>query len=288
MTEPDVAEASAVPAAPAVPTPADEATIAAAGIPFHVLLWGDAGGAPLLLVHGVTSAARTWWRIGPGLAAAGYRVVAPDLPGHGLTGHWTGHHRFRDNARDLAAFADAALPGAGPADVRVVGHSWGAMTSAALPAVGYVPDRLVLVDPPAIPREVIALMLDDPVERRYDDLEEAIRIVGAANPSWAEGDVFAKAEGLTQFDESAVRAVLTENGDWDGGLADLADPAARDVPVRLIRGDPAAGGLIPDEALPALTARLGAEHVVTIAGAPHSPHRTHPSETLEALLRLLR
>jgi pimeloyl-ACP methyl ester carboxylesterase len=287
MTEPNGTALPPALAALAAPAPPEEATIVAAGIPFHLLLWGETGDAPLLLLHGVTSAARSWWRLGPGLAAAGYRVVAPDLPGHGRTGHWTGHHRFRDSARDLAAFAAAALPGAAPADVRVVGHSWGAMTAAALPAARYVPGRLVLVDPPAIPLEVLAPMLDDPTERRYDDLEEAIRIVAAVNPTWSEGDVFAKAEGLTQFDEAAVRAVLTQNGDWDGGLADLADPAARDVPVRLIRGDPAAGGLIPDEALPALAARLGTSQVATIAGAPHSPHRTHPAETLEALLRFL-
>ena len=74
----------------------------------------------------MTSNARTWWRVRPAIAAAGYRVVAPDLPGHGLTAHWTGHVAFRDNAADLAAFARAAFAGADPAAVRVVGHSLGA------------------------------------------------------------------------------------------------------------------------------------------------------------------
>jgi hypothetical protein len=153
------------------------------------------------------------------------------------------------------------------------------MTAARLPGVGYAPRTLVLIDPPAIPAAAIATMLDDPIERHYDDLDEALVAIGRLHPTWSYGDVVAKAEALSQFDEPAVRAVLTENGDWDGGLAALADPAARDVATRLIRGDPAAGGYIPDAAVPALEARLGAENITTITGAPHSPHRTHPIET---------
>jgi pimeloyl-ACP methyl ester carboxylesterase len=277
-----------VAAALAAPGAAEESTVTAAGIPFHALRWGSSDAPPVLLVHGVTASAAGWWRIGPAVAAAGYHVVAPDQPGHGLTGHWTGHVGFRDNAADLAAFARAALPGMTAADVRVVGHSWGAMTVAALPVAGYVPSRLVLIDPPAIPLETIALMLNDPTERRYEDVAEAIEIIGRANRTWPYGDVVAKAEGLTQFDEAAVRSVLLDNGDWDGGLADLSEPAARFVPARLIRGDPACGGFVPDEALPAFEARLGAEHIVTITGAPHSPHRTHPFETVASILRFLR
>jgi pimeloyl-ACP methyl ester carboxylesterase len=36
-----------------------------------------------VLLHGVMSCAATWWRIGLALAARGWRVDAPDLPGHG-------------------------------------------------------------------------------------------------------------------------------------------------------------------------------------------------------------
>jgi pimeloyl-ACP methyl ester carboxylesterase len=277
-----------VAAALASPAPPDESMVEAAGIPFHVLSWGEAAGPPVLLMHGVTSNARTWWRVGPAVAAAGYRVVAPDLPGHGLTGHWVAHVTFRDNAADLAALAREVFPGRDASEVRVVGHSWGAMTAAAFPSAGYLPARLVLLDPPTIPLALIRQMLVDPTERRYDDVDEAIAVVGRMNPTYGYGDVVAKAEALTQFDEPAVRAILTENGDFDGGLAALADSAARDVPTRLIRGDPGWGGLVPDSAMPAFMARLGEEGVATIANSPHSPQRTHPGETTEALLRALR
>jgi pimeloyl-ACP methyl ester carboxylesterase len=151
VTDPtDAAERAAL---EALREPADSESlwVEAAGIRFHALAWGDAAAAPLVLIHGVTSSARGWWRIGPALAAAGYRVIAPDLPGHGLTGSWTGHVLFRDNAADVAPFARPAFPTGAESDVRVVGHSWGGMTAAWLPSVGYSPRRLVLVDPPAIP-----------------------------------------------------------------------------------------------------------------------------------------
>jgi pimeloyl-ACP methyl ester carboxylesterase len=277
--------APAVAAALADPVSPAESIVEAGSIPFHVLTWGAAEARPALLLHGVTSSARTWWRVGPALAAAGIRVVAPDLPGHGKTRRWLGHHRFHDNAADLVAFARAA--GLERPDLRIVGHSWGGMTAAAIPAAGLVPAGLVLIDPPAVPLAAIAAMLEDPLEGAFDDIDEAVEVVGGLHPTWPYGDVIAKAEGLTQFDEAAVRAVLTQNGDWDGGLGALADPAARDVPVWLIRGDPAFGGYVPDALIPDFAARLGADRIITIAGAPHSPQRTHPEALVKVLLRAL-
>jgi len=277
---------SAVLAALDDPAAPEFGVVEAAGIPYATRSWGDPGAAPLLLLHGVTASSRVWWRIGPALAVGlGRRVVAVDQAGHGRTRHWTGHHRFADNAADIAALAHAAdLVGPG---LRVVGHSWGGMTAAALPGAGLIPDRMVLLDPPAISAAAIATMLDDPVERHYDGLDEAIDALGRHHPTWSYGDVVAKAEALTQFDEPAVRAVLTRNGDWDGGLAALADPAAAGVSVWLVRGDPAAGGLIPDEEAVRFAERIGPERVITIDGGTHSPMRVLPEATTAALLRAL-
>jgi pimeloyl-ACP methyl ester carboxylesterase len=267
------------------PGPGEASTTQAAGIPFASIAWGDPAARPLLLIHGVAASSRVWWRVGPALAAAGHRVTAPDLPGHGLTGHWLGHHRFRDNAADVAAWIRAA--GLDVPSLQVVGHSWGGMTAACLPAAGLRPEVTVLLDPPAIPLAAISSMLDDPVERHYDDLDEAVRAIGDLYPTSGYGDVVAKAEALTQFDVEAVRAVLTQNGDWDGGLSALADPAAAGATVRLIRGEPAWGGLIPDEAAAAFARRLGEANVITIPRGSHSPMRQQPERTTRELMRAL-
>jgi N-formylmaleamate deformylase len=271
----------------ALDDPSDGAriTVEAARIPFSALTWGEPGARPLLLLHGVTASAEVWWRLGPAFAATGRSVVAPDLAGHGRTGHWAGHHRFRANAADVAAFARAA--GLERDDLQVIGHSWGAMTAAALPVAGLRPAALILLDPPAIPRAFIARMVDDPDSRTYDDLDAAIEAVRRQNPDWHEPDIVAKARALTQLDEAAARAVLLDNGDWDGGLADLADPAAAGIPVWLVRGDPAFGGLLPDAVIPAYAARIGADHIRTIVGGAHSPQRVQPVATTAALLRAL-
>ena len=277
----------------------DHATrVSAGGIPFAMIEWGDPAAEPILLIHGVTSSVETWWRVGPALAATGRRVVALDLPGHGRTGHWNGHHRFREAAEDVRAFVLAA--GLDRPDLRVVGHSFGAMAAAALPVSGFRPARLVLMDPPAAPEAGMRAMAEDPVERHYPDLDEGIRVVGVAFPSWTYGDVVAKAVGLHRVEQAAARAILLENGDWDAGVADLAAATAlvgaasgqaatrpELPPTWVVRGDPAAGGLTFDGALPSLAALLGPDRILTIAGAPHSPQRTHPEATVLALITAL-
>ena len=45
--------------------------------------------------------------------------------------------------------------------------------------------------------------------------------------------------------------------------------------------------MIADEHVPALAERVGSDHVITIAGAGHSPQRTHPEATILAILRAL-
>lgn len=273
-------------AALADPDDATPGSVAANGLVYATRSWGDPDRPPVLIVHGVTSSSRTFWRLGPALAAGLDRhVVALDQAGHGLTRGWLGHHRFRDNAADLLAVLAAA--GLDQPDLRVLGHSWGGMTAAWFPALGLTTEAIALLDPPAVSAAEIATMLDDPIERHYDDLAEAIAGIGGLNPTWPHGDVLAKAESLTQFDVPAVRDVLTRNGDWDGGLAALADPAAAHAVVRVVRGEPTSGGLIPDPAAEALAARLGPEHVITIAGGSHSPQRLRPEATILALLRAL-
>jgi len=276
----------AVVAALAEPPEAERGRVTANGLVYATRSWGERDAPPLLLIHGVTSTSSIWWRIGPALAAGlDRRVIALDQAGHGETVGWLGHHRFRDNAADLVRVVDAA--GWRRPDLGLVGHSWGGMTAAWFPALGLATEVLVLLDPPAVPLAAIATMLDDPIERHYDDLDEAITVLAPMNPTWGYGDVVAKGEGLTSFDVEAVKAVLLDNGDWDGGLAALSDASSAGARVRWVRGDPAAGGLIPDAAADAITASFGADAVITIRGATHSPMRAFPEATTRALLLAL-
>jgi pimeloyl-ACP methyl ester carboxylesterase len=265
--------------------PGDRITIEAAGIPWSALVWGDPASRPLVVIHGVTACAEAWWRTGPALAATGRRVVAVDQAGHGQTGHWIGHHRFRDNAADLVAFVRAAE--LDRAELQVIGHSWGAVTAAAMPIAGLRPVTLVLLDPPVLPLAYVSLEARDPKQQPTDDLAQAIAMIRAQDATLSDGDVQAMARGVVQMDVAAVRSIVLDNGDWDGGLADLRDPAASGLDIWVIRGDPRTGSYVSDDAARAFADVVGDDHVLSIPGAPHSPMRTHPVQTLAAFLRAL-
>lgn len=55
------------------------------GLALRVLEAGPPGGPPLVLLHGWAISAYLWRHNIAALAGAGYRVHAPDLPGHGLS-----------------------------------------------------------------------------------------------------------------------------------------------------------------------------------------------------------
>ena len=96
------------------------------------LTWGPESGRLAVLLHGFPDTAHTWRHLGPVLADAGWRVVAPfsrgyapsDVPADG-SGHIA------------ALMADAVgvheAMGGGP-DAVLVGHDWGAITANALAA----------------------------------------------------------------------------------------------------------------------------------------------------------
>jgi pimeloyl-ACP methyl ester carboxylesterase len=267
------------------PPPGTARIVHARGYAWHTVEWGQPSDPPLLLLHGVTSSSETFWRVGPCLAADRRRVIAIDLPGHGRTGGWRGRQRWIETAEDVVGFIGASE--LDRSELTVIGHSWGGMVAAALPAAGFRPQRLILVDPPALRRSALVPLTQDATERRYEHVGDAIGAIRASGVTWSEGDIRAKANALTQIDAAAVRAIYLENGDYDAGVAALADPAAMDVPVWVIRGDPDEGGLIADEHVWVLAGRVGADHIATIAGAGHSPQRTHPEATIVAILQAL-
>ena len=269
----------------AVP-PGEPAVVDAAGMRWVLRSWGALTDPPLLLAHGIMSDGGVYWRIGPALATAGWRVIAVDLPGHGGTGPWNGRYVLGETSGDLASLIGAL--DLDLSELVVMGHSWGAMVTAGLPAAGMRSGALVLIDPPQLALGEMLAMTRDPVEHPYDSIDEARRNLRVANPDWIEGDVEAKALALTRFDPNATNAILGRNGDWDAGHSSLAHPNAAGVPIWYLRGEPASGGLIPDDIVPDLAMRVGADHVLTIAGASHSPMRSrNPSSLVRAILEAL-
>jgi epoxide hydrolase 4 len=97
------------------------------GITLHYV---EAGEGPLVvLLHGFPEFWYGWRRQIPALAAAGYRVVAPDMRGYNLSDRPVGWREYDTNllAGDIAGLVKAL----GEERAQIVGHDWGA-------AVAYV------------------------------------------------------------------------------------------------------------------------------------------------------
>lgn len=89
---------------------------------------GSATGAPVLLVHGFGASAYQWRHLMPALAAAGRRVLAPDLPGHGFSQlvFAAGEYTRAAYARRLWMLLDAL----GISRAPLIGHSMGGAVAA--------------------------------------------------------------------------------------------------------------------------------------------------------------
>lgn len=142
-----------------------------------------------LLLHGITGSSGTWWRVGPALADAGWRVTALDLPGHGdsprmgrpmKAGEWAASVHETMSARDRK-----------PVDL-AIGHSAGAATL--LEVVALEPGiarRVVLEDPPGVgdvSRPDWAAHLEREVAAAVRDPERFGWLVLRENPTWDPED----------------------------------------------------------------------------------------------------
>lgn len=86
----------------------ESSTVVVNGDRLHVNALGPKNGAPVVLVHGLGGRAEDWRSLAPYLAAAGYRVYMPDLPGYGRSDRPANFsYSVRDEAAVVVGFLDA-------------------------------------------------------------------------------------------------------------------------------------------------------------------------------------
>jgi pimeloyl-ACP methyl ester carboxylesterase len=248
------------------------------------LLWDPGGPArgEVALLHGVMALADTWWRVGPALAARGWRVSAIDLPGHaGDAG--------RDGALDLDALVDGVAARLdGPVDL-LAGHSLGAIVALGLLARDPGTARAVVLEEPPGPGSIdlavlAAVIAQDAVAVRRDRAPLVAR-EREANPRWDPGDLERSVRGIEEADADAIAAALRGPLRWD--LAALL--AGVNVPM-LVLAATAAPGSFPLDAGSAL--RGDDREAVRAAVRPgrfleleggHCLHRDDPQRWLEVV-----
>ncbi len=141
-------------------------TIRVNDIDMHCEIRGE--GPPLLLLHGFTGAGADWAHVFDlEELAATYRVIIPDLRGHGRTSNDRDSIWHRDCARDVVALADAL----GVAAFRAVGLSMGAnvMLHVSSRAPSRVVAQVLVSATPHFPREARAVMRSIAAAPRSDD-----------------------------------------------------------------------------------------------------------------------
>ncbi len=90
------------------------------GLRLHYVTAGPTDGQPVILLHGFPEFWYSWRFQIPALAAAGYRVIAPDQRGYNLSGKG-GPYDVATLAGDVAHLQETL----GIASSHIVGHDWG-------------------------------------------------------------------------------------------------------------------------------------------------------------------
>lgn len=229
----------------------------------HVHEWGDADAPPVLCLHGVTAHGCRFRRLAEEHLAR-YRVLAPDLRGHGRSS-WEPPWTLAQHVEDIRETLDSA----GVERATVVGHSFGGRLTLELTAAG-VAERSVLLDPvvwapPAIALERAEQQRPDRSFANEEDARAERTLLSPLAPRALIDEEFR--EHLVTGDDGRLRfrysqaAVIAAYGE----LAQR--PPAWEllqVPTLLVVG--ADTDVVPPAVVDALRSELGDLEVVTVPG----------------------
>lgn len=276
--------------------------LAASGCRLHVVEAGPPDGRPVVLLHGFPEFWWSWRRQIPALAAAGYRVVAPDLRGYHRSSkpRGVGAYRIDRLAGDLRALLDDL----GPAPHAVVAHDWGA--AHAFYAALVFPERfagLAILNGPH-PLAFRRALFHDPAQRRRSRyvfwfqlpwiperklLEDGARRLRAMFRRTSRPGTFSDAELDRYAAAAAIPGAMTSMLHWYRAALRRRAPAPPGggvvPPVRILWGiDDAALG---EPLLDATASRCRDVEVFRLAGAGHWVQHEAPDRVNELLLDFL-
>ncbi|NEQ68582.1 MAG: alpha/beta fold hydrolase, partial [Symploca sp. SIO2D2] len=220
--------------------------------------WGSPDNPIVLCIHGILEQGLAWQEVALPLAAQGYRVVAPDLFGHGRSSHLELVTSY--NSLTFLAQIERVIQKLPDQPLLLVGHSMGAMLAAAIAKVR--PEKikeLILVELPLPAEESkkeslvnqLTTCLDylnsTPQHPIFPDVATAASRLRQAIPSLSEEFSYILAERITQPSQGGVR------WSWDAiirtrsilGLNNLPGGRAQylemlksiQVPTTLVYGD---------------------------------------------------
>ncbi|MCE8037642.1 MAG: alpha/beta fold hydrolase [Halomonadaceae bacterium] len=256
------------------------------------IAWTASGqGQPVILVHGSWDTHAAWDRVAPELAQE-LRVIRYDRRGHGESECPPGQGRYSEDVDDLCQLIEAMSTDTG---VHLIGHSYGA--TIALLAADQCPERVgsVLVhEPPAF-----GLLKQDqehkgllPIIQRHIDqamamLEKECDAEGARY--FADHIGFGPGFWDSVLTADMRASFIAHAPTW---LDQARDPTRLDivperfsnlrVPVCLTTGTHGLPWYAPTMAR--LARLIPDARLVTVPGAGHAPHLTHPHQWAQLAL----
>ena len=258
------------------------------------IAYQDVGsGEALLLLHGMAGSSETWRAIIPQLSRR-YRVVAPDLIGHGQSAKPRGDY-------SLGAFAvwlRDLLDELGVTRATVVGHSLGG--GVAMQFVYQHPDycqRLILISSGGLGPDVglvlrllsapgaelvLPVIAPQPVLAAGNKLRSWFSSAGIQSPRgaevWSAYSSLADSQTRNAFLRT-LRSVVDYRGQAVSALNRLH--LASDLPTMAIWGDQ--DKIIPVEHAHAAHAARAGSRVEVLAGVGHFPQLERPSEVVDLI-----
>jgi pimeloyl-ACP methyl ester carboxylesterase len=253
---------------------------------FHYLSWGaERTELPTaLLLHGITSTALSWVRLGPALADR-YRVYALDMRGHGDSiKPARGAYSLCHTADDVATFMQTV----GLESPVLIGHSWGGATAIMLAngewSQGPVPNfsHVILEDPAHNFGQSNAEEHAVPYTRNLGRSAQTLHTeIATSNPGWTEADIEGQIEGLRKVTKEVLVNIFAEATPSGSILPLLAKIAA---PTLLIRADATLGTTLNDVAWEQAKQYLPTQsRFVQIDGATHNIHRSKFDEFMQVV-----
>jgi 3-oxoadipate enol-lactonase/4-carboxymuconolactone decarboxylase len=241
----------------------------------HLQVQGPPGAPPLLLLHSLGTSLHVWDEPAAALAGA-FRVIRPDLRGHGLTGVTPGPYTIEAMARDILAVLDAlAVPAA-----HVAGLSIGGMIAQSLAAQA--------------PARVTSLVLCDtamliPTAQSWRDRAATVRASGTAAIADAVMARWVTAGFAATPQAAGLRAMLLRT-DPEGYAAAAEAIAAADLtaathtlrqPTLVLVGDQ--DEATPPAAAAALRDAIPGAALQVIEAAAHIPTVEQPDAVAAAI-----
>ncbi len=231
--------------------------------------WTPAGTrGTVLFLHGFGADGSTWAGFASALSHQGFRVVVPDLPGHGATG-------IEAEAPDgLAAAVHALVEALGLENSHLVGHSMGAAVAVRAVVEGLRPDRLSLVAPAGLGSEIDAGFIDGMANLRTPGaLSHLLRRLARRVPPMSGPQLDRMAAEFARGRLKRLAASLVDHGRQ--AIDIVADLRSLETPTRIIWG-------VEDRIVPwtQVVQVPSALPIHLIAEAGHMPHWDNPRDLI--------